>query len=174
MHHCASKQEHIKKQMAAKAEASTFRSDLSSSRKSQQQSRTKEAGGVVMHKLDLMNCKAYAPPHSVLFHCPTSRRIRGYFCIDKSRPSRGCLLTHGQNVACRVVLTWLWEQYKKAFPSQEVLFSFPDISAAPVETPNTKGASSSGSAPAPAAGSSVAPTAPAQGAPASGGADGGA
>ena len=95
----------MKKQLTAKAEAAQFRSEVALSGRGGRGQSAGRVDGVVDKKLDLMSCKGFAPPHSVVFHDPTTHRIRGYFCLDKKRPSRGCLLAHGQNVACRVVLT---------------------------------------------------------------------
>ena len=76
--------------------------------------------------------------------------------MEKSRPSRGCLLAHGQNVACRVVLTWLWEQYKKAFPTADVPYSFPlPCDEGEGAQPSSGVASSSGGVSAPAVAASA-------------------
>ena len=135
--------------MAAKAEAETFRNEVAASRRGSRGQSAGRGDGVIDKKLDLLTCKSFAPPHSVVFHDPTTHRIRGYFCLEKRRPSRGCLLAHGQNVACRVVLTWLCQRYAKAFPGAPVRYSFPlpDDESAPVlavsQTPSASAPSSS-------------------------------
>ena len=69
-------------------------------------------------KLNLRNAKRYAPRDVLLFHDPLMSRIRGY--MDKGRgQSHGCNLSVGQDVACRVVLQWLWAQHLKRFPHEE-------------------------------------------------------
>ena len=59
-------------------------------------------------KLDLNKAKKYKPDRAVLHHCPYSQRIRGFCEWLPSRDSHGCSLAYGQDVACRVVLSWLW------------------------------------------------------------------
>ena len=62
-------------------------------------------------KLDLNKARKYAPDQSVLHHCPLSERIRGFCQWLPARDSHGCSLCWGQDVACRVVLEWLWTMW---------------------------------------------------------------
>ena len=117
-------QEHIKNQMGKRSEASTFRAGVASTGNGRGGQSSEKPHGPVDVKINLVTCKAYAPPHSVLFHCTTSHRVRGYYCLE-GRPSKGCLLALGQDTACRVVLDWLWSMHRKAYPMAEVPFTFP-------------------------------------------------
>ena len=68
-------------------------------------------------KLHLRTAKRYAPRDVLLFHDPVANRLRGY--MDKARgPSHGCSLSVEQDVACRVVLKFLWDQHLKRFPDE--------------------------------------------------------
>ena len=85
-------------------------------------------GAIVTQKLDLVKCKPYCPPHTMLHHCPFSNRIRGYYMMSQAdRPSHGCTLAieGGQDTAIRVVLTWLWKEHHRRHPSQAILYEFP-------------------------------------------------
>ena len=82
-------------------------------------------GKNVKQKLDLSKAKKYAPPNATLFHDPRFHRIRGCYRIGGYRETHGCALSVGQDVACRVVLTWLWNHHVKLHPKEKVPFDFP-------------------------------------------------
>ena len=74
-------------------------------------------------KLNLRIAKKYAPRNTLLFHDPKVGRIRGY--MEKGRgKSHGCNLSVGHDMACRVVLSWLWKQHLKMFPQEECRHDF--------------------------------------------------
>ena len=84
-----------------------------------------QIGTKVQQKLDLNKAKKYAPPQSQLHHCPFSERIRGFCMWLDHRPSHGCSLSFSQDVACRVVLEWLWMMWRQSHPEQPIPFEFP-------------------------------------------------
>ena len=127
--------EQLKKVADRKAEAKAFRDSVAAGHAgavggggggSGAAEGERSAGGrKIVSKLNLYTAKQYCPPHTVLFHDPMCHRIRGYYCFGGSRPSRGCLLAHGQDTACKVVLKWLWEKHRSTHPNVEIPYEFP-------------------------------------------------
>ena len=133
--------EHLKKVQAQRAEAGAFREAVSTGNAGVTPSskRPEAKDKVISVKLSLANAKLYCPPHTVLFHCPNTHRIRGYYCFGGARPSHGCLLAHGQDIACRVVLAWLWERHLRAHPTATALYTFPTPSLTDEPSQPSKG-----------------------------------
>ena len=77
---------------------------------------------IVHARLDLTKAKKYLPPSAKLYHYTKTHRIRGFY--GDSRLSHGCDLSLGQDVACRVVLTWLWKARKRLHPNETIPFEF--------------------------------------------------
>ena len=82
-----------------------------------------QIGKVVHHKLDFQKSKKVLQPNSKLCHYAPTFRIRGYY--GSKRCSHGCDLSQGADVACRVVLEWLWQQHKRHFPKSTIAWEFP-------------------------------------------------
>lgn len=76
-------------------------------------------------KLDLNKARKYKPDKSVLHHCPYSERIRGFCEWLPGRDSHGCSLAYTQDVAVRVVLTWLWSMWSLSNPGKPIPYEFP-------------------------------------------------
>ena len=123
--------EQLKKVDAQRAQAKAFRESIASGHAGVSGSAFSSAAAAGAHdkgklpkQILLHTAKQFAPPHTVLFHCHLTHRIRGYYCFGGARPSRGCLLAHGQDTACRVVLQWLWEKHVGCHPGVEIPYDF--------------------------------------------------
>ena len=122
--------EQLKKVAAKRAEAKAFRDSISAGNAGVSSSSGGSHGAQghgqtkVAHKINLHSAKNLKPPHSVLFHCHLTKRIRGYYCFGGARPSRGCVLAHGQDTARKVVLKWLWHMHKQSRPHVQVPYEF--------------------------------------------------
>ena len=82
-----------------------------------------QIGKVVKQRLDLTKAKKFLPPHTSIYHYAPTNRIRGF--IGNERVGRGCDLSKGQDVACRVVLTKLWELHHQRNPRSIIAWEFP-------------------------------------------------
>ena len=81
-------------------------------------------GGVVKVKLDLVKAKKYLPPKASFWYEPKIDRIRGSIGNGHGA-SHSCSMSVGQDVACRVVLEWLWARHKSMNTEARVLWQFP-------------------------------------------------
>jgi len=122
------RQDHTKKSAERAAAGKAFREAIEHGHAgvpAQSSSAGSSKSRVCHQKLNLTNVKKYAPPNSQLFHDPTQDRIRGYYHIGGRRPSHGCSLSFGIDVACRVVVDWLWVQHLQHHPKAIKPWDFP-------------------------------------------------
>ena len=109
-----------------RAESSVFRAAVESGAAGvppAQEASRPAAGQSITKKLDLRTVKVWSPPTALWHHEPRTNRIRGF--DGRSRISHGCSLAKGQDLACRLVLPFSWEEHKKAHPGVHVPYQFP-------------------------------------------------